>query len=524
VNDLHLPARRRLRRHRLLPLGVLGALLAACTPEQHVGAPPPALFVGDLPLQPALADDGAALATDRPTLPGAGAADTSANPGEAPIAVGLDDALRAVAATHPRIRAALEDVMQARGDSVTAKLLPNPSLGASYSLAPFPGAKFDATSRQGGPPQIDLGLGFALDALLFGKRSAAIAAAELAVDAELARYAAAAHDVLVAASDAYCAVLRARDVHSFDHDAAAAAQALVDALAAGNAAGTVARPEVDRARTAAALAQRDAAASAAALLAARAHFRAFLSGVEGGDRAEPTPSDAEQAPADVPELAELLAGAEARRPDLEAARRELAQAKAALGREVANAWPWLRGNVGVARQRQRTAIGFPDADSWGAGLEFALPLFDRNQGNILRAQSLVRQAQLQLDAARAEAIAAVAAAHAEHAAACAAEELVRTAASGPAEAARAAIEAEFAAGNRTLLEVLDARAACREVARSAAAARAERLRTHRRLAAACGGLAAGPAPSDGTTPTPAVPAPATPTTPTAAPASPERQP
>ncbi|MBM3963292.1 MAG: TolC family protein [Planctomycetes bacterium] len=239
------------------------------------------------------------------------------------------------------------------------------------------------------------------------------------------------------------------------------------------------------------------------------------------------PSDAEQAPADVPSLAELLAGAEARRPDLEAARRDLAQAKQALGREVANAWPWLRGNVGAARQRQRTAIGFPDADSWGAGLEFALPLFDRNQGNILRAQSLVRQAHLRLDAARAEAGASVAAAHAEHAAARAAEEVVRTAASGPAEAARAAIEAEFTAGNRTLLEVLDARAACREVARSAAAARAERLRTHRWLAAACGGLAAGPAPADAAPAAPpAATPPATPPppTPTSAPASPERQP
>ncbi|MFO0279430.1 MAG: TolC family protein, partial [Planctomycetota bacterium] len=210
MNDPRPPARRRLRRHRLLPLGVLGALLAACTPEQHVGAPPPALFVGDLPLQPALADDGEALASDRPELPGASPADTGAGTGEALIPVGLDDALRAVAATHPRIRAALEDVMQARGDSVTAKLLPNPSLGASYSLAPFPGARFDAASRQGGPPQIDLGLGFALDALLFGKRSAAIAAAELEVDAELARYAAAANDVLVGASDAYCAEVRAR--------------------------------------------------------------------------------------------------------------------------------------------------------------------------------------------------------------------------------------------------------------------------------------------------------------------------
>ncbi len=493
---------------RLLPLAVAAALLAACTPEQYAGAPPPAPFAGELPLQPTLADDGEALADGRPQLVG----DADANTAAAPIPVGLDDALRAVAATHPRIRAALEDVMQARGDTVTAKILPNPSVGASYSLAPFPGAAFDATSKQGGPPQIDLGLGFALDALLFGKRSAAIAAAELEVDAELARYAAAANDVLVAASDAYCAVLRARDVHAFDLQAVASAQALVDALAAGHAAGTVARPDVDRARTALALAQRDAAASDAALAGARAQFRAFLSGVVGGDRAEPTPTAADRELAALPPLAKLLAGAEARRPDLEAARRELAQAKAALGREVAEAWPWLRGNVGVARQRQRTAIGFPDADSWGAGLEFALPLFDRNQGEILRAQSAVRQAQLRLDAARAEAAAAVTAAHAEHAAACAADALIADAARGPAEAARAAIEAEFAAGNRTLLEVLDARAACREVARSAAAAAAERLRTHRRLAAACGGLAAGP---DA--------APATPTSPND-PASPSRQP
>ena len=218
--------------------------------------------------------------------------------------------------------------------------------------------------------------------------------------------------------------------------------------------------------------------------------------------------------------------------DSEDAVRALSPDLAALN-AVASGATGGRGNVGVARQRQRTAIGFPDADSWGAGLEFALPLFDRNQGNILRAQSAVRQAQLRLDAVRADAAAAVAAAHAEHDAACAADALLAEVARGPAEAARTAIEAEFAAGNRTLLEVLDARAACRDVARSAAAASAERLRTHRRLAAACGGLAAGPAPDEAVAPaaSPATPAPAAPpsaasstTTPTSAPASPERQP
>jgi cobalt-zinc-cadmium efflux system outer membrane protein len=211
-----------------------------------------------------------------------------------------------------------------------------------------------------------------------------------------------------------------------------------------------------------------------------------------------------------------------------AAEADIARAQWALERSVVQPIPNI--NVMGGYQRQ---VGIPAMDQGLVQVMMAVPLFDRNQGNILRAQSAVRQAQLRLDAVRADAAAAVAAAHAEHDAACAADALLAEVARGPAEAARTAIEAEFAAGNRTLLEVLDARAACRDVARSAAAASAERLRTHRRLAAACGGLAAGPAPDEAVAPaaSPATPAPAAPpsaasstTTPTSAPASPERQP
>jgi len=64
----------------------------------------------------------------------------------------------------------------------------NPTVLATQSLVPFPGRPF-TEERTGGPPQLDIVVGYALDRIVFGKRSAAIARDKLAVDAASAAHA-----------------------------------------------------------------------------------------------------------------------------------------------------------------------------------------------------------------------------------------------------------------------------------------------------------------------------------------------
>ncbi|WP_255210820.1 TolC family protein [Methylogaea oryzae] len=69
---------------------------------------------------------------------------------------------------------------------MTAGLPPNPTLSTGGSLMPL-NRRFTVT-RQGGPPQFDAGAAFPIDWFLFGKRAAAVMAAEKSVDVAAAGF------------------------------------------------------------------------------------------------------------------------------------------------------------------------------------------------------------------------------------------------------------------------------------------------------------------------------------------------
>src|SRR5262249_6177887 len=89
-------------------------------------------------------------------------------------------------ASDPQTAARAEIVRQAEADVRTASLPPNPSLSVSGTLIPFGGSFTAAT--QGGPPQLDVGLSYPLDWVVFGKRGAAVASATAGLDQTRASY------------------------------------------------------------------------------------------------------------------------------------------------------------------------------------------------------------------------------------------------------------------------------------------------------------------------------------------------
>src|SRR5262249_39489 len=86
------------------------------------------------------------------------------------------------------------------------------------------------------------------------------------------------------------------------------------------------------------------------------------------------------------------------RPDIQSLRRQVSKAQADTVVERRKAYPQITPQFGYTRQFQTEAIGQPDADSWDASVTTTLPLFDRNQGNRAKAESVLAQSNFHLQA------------------------------------------------------------------------------------------------------------------------------
>ncbi|MBX3466934.1 MAG: TolC family protein [Planctomycetes bacterium] len=446
-----------------IPLALPLALVGCAAPEVEPEGPdpwfmhaPPAWSQGAAPI----ADDGAPL----------------------PTTLTLRAAIAETVARSRVLRAGAEDVEQARADQVTAGLRPNPTLMSAATLLPL--RRF-TERRPGGPPQFDAAVSYPLDWLVFGKREAAMESARKATRVADATVADLARQEVAATIATFYDVLEARALVELSGEQLEDLDrllALTERRAGIGAAGQV---DVDRVRLAHLEGRLQLQQDALTLAAAEASLRALVGR---------TPEEPEfevdgdlLPPVGEPRLdpGELRQLAERHRPDLLAARREVERAEAELVRERREARPELAFELGLTYQYQEP-IGDPDAPSFGLGFNLELPLFDRNQGNIRRAASQVRQAEHLLRALRARL-------DAELTVARRALELARAAATGlgdtQVEAARSVrdrIEAAHRIGARSVLELIDAQMAYREVLRQQASRRADYWRAIHQLNAVLG--------------------------------------
>lgn len=454
--------------------------LAGCTPH-YGGVGAPTLF-----REPALPEQ--ALETNEresPAVEPALVADSSTEAGSDVIAIGLPQTIRLSMLVDPRIQAALQSVEQARADYTTAGLLPNPMLRGSQTLNPLPGSPFNARTGQGGPPQFDIGIAYSVDTLIFGKRSAAMEAARLGVDVALAEYSDVARQRVLEAITAYYDVLQSRELLRLAREEVEQIGRLQTITERRLALGSVGQIEAERIRVALIAGRRRLVEAEAEFDNSLSRFRARLGQAHGAERADAAGTLEFAVPQPAPELASALAVAEEHRPDFVAVRRQTTRVRADLTRERRAAWPTLNLAAGYTRQFQQQAIGFPDASSWGAGLEMSLPIFDRNQGNIRRAESSIVQADRLVEAARIDLRAEVVQALRSYRSAYQIVTTVAQALRGAAST-RQRIGEAYSLGGRTLLEVLDAQTSYREVFREYTMARAEFLRSLHRLNAVVG--------------------------------------
>ena len=382
----------------------------------------------------------------------------------APQQVTLSEAEAECLAADPRIRAGAEVLQQARADLWTASLVPNPVLDTGGSLLPL-GQPFNPTTAQGGPPQFDVGVAFPIDWLLFGKRSAAIDTARAGVDVAAAEFADLVRQRLAATIDAFYAVLEAKalldlarqDLDNFQH-----LQQITEDLVRLGGAGTI---ENDRVRVSLLDSQREVRRRAADLAIAKAALLSQL----GRNRSEKGFDVDGQL--DVPSPVRPVSAqqafriAQSYRPDVVAAQLHVDEASRDAHKTETEAYPDVVPHVGYTRQFQSQSIGFPDVNAFGVGVDLSLPVFDRNQGNIEKAHSVLAQSRSELRARLVDVRAEIEEVSRNYRFA---YEAVTADAPLRIEAARNArdkIEAAYRVGGRPLIDVLDAQRAFRDTQR-----------------------------------------------------------
>jgi outer membrane protein, heavy metal efflux system len=368
----------------------------------------------------------------------------------------LHQAIQTALKTDPRISAALENVRQTEADLTTAGLIPNPGFSTSGTLMPL-NREF-TVNRQGGPPQFDAGVAMPIDWFLFGKRAAAITSGEYGVDAASADFANTIRLRIAATIGAFYDVLEAQAMLELAQEnqknLAEMEKIIINRVALGGV-GTI---EKDRIKLSLFSSHRELRTQELNLSAALNKLRDLLGISDSTPISVNGTLDVAQ-PKNPITIEEAFKWAEDNRPDLAALRRQLDKANADILLEERKAYPQITPQIGYTRQFQQQAIGYPDANSWGVGVDVVVPIFDRNQGNIAKAKSVQIQTQHNLRAQLVDLRAEI-------------DQAVKTFASayqfityddpGQLEAAknvRDKIDQAYELGGKTLLEVLDAQRA-----------------------------------------------------------------
>lgn len=445
--------------------------LAGCTAPEYRSAPLPVFMQESAP---AAAGGEAKPGPKDAGAPPHGPAETKT--------LGLDEAIGTALASDPQIRAGLETVRQAEADLVTAGLLPNPDVSFDLLMMPF-GRGFRLT-KQGGPPQTDAFVGFPIDWFVFGKRAAAIVAAQQGVDVATAQFAELVRQRISGTISAFYDVLEAQEQFELAREDLNNLSRVEGITATRVQLGGVGTIELDRVRVSIFSSRREVRSREMLLDAALSRLRSFLGlaseapiSVRGS---LDVPAPAQPVPAD-----SAYVVAEENRPDLMALRRQIAMASAGIEAEERRAYPQVKPAFGYTRQFQHE-MGFPDADSWNVALQMTMPMFDRNQGNIARAKSAKTQAELNFSAQLVQLRAEI-----EQAAKAfeAARDALTIDDPGQLDAAknvRDKIRAAYELGGKPLIEVLDAQRAYRETYRLHIASRSGYWHTLHALNAAVG--------------------------------------
>jgi cobalt-zinc-cadmium efflux system outer membrane protein len=372
-------------------------------------------------------------------------------------AMTLQQALAETLRADPKLHSAMEGIEQARDDLVTSALLPNPTLAVNGVY--LPSRPFTAAAP-GGPPELDVIGSWPIDWFLFGKRAAAIANARLGVEVSNADYCDQVRQRLAGTAAAFFSVLEAQAMLEESHENLANLKRVESITRQGVKLGGAGAIEADRIRLSVLDAQRDVRTREATLVTNKAQLRAAIGRGLSAPGFEVAGSLEVPAPAAPPSAAEAVTLAEQNRPDIISLRTQVAKARSAIRVEKTKAFPSVTPSFGTQEQYQESQ-GSPNALGYTATLSVTMPLFDRNQGNVRKAESALAQSSFDLQAQLVQAHAEIEQAVAEFQAARADVVAIGPEQLQAARSVRDRTESAYRVGGKTLLELIDAeRAYC----------------------------------------------------------------
>jgi cobalt-zinc-cadmium efflux system outer membrane protein len=356
-----------------------------------------------------------------------------------------------------RVLAEAQKIQMADGDLITSSLIPNPSLFADYQLIPL---QHVDPQNQLGPPQWDTLVSFPIDWLLFGKRVAAMRAARLGVQVNSAIFANVLRAQLAQTVDRFYEVLTDDAYFKLAEknvEELTEVEKLTGEMARAKKVGEI---EVDRVKLAVHEAVLERHDRELALEIAKARLRPFIGRTAADPDYEVVGELEVKAVVPPPKLGEAVSLAEAHRPDLISGRKAIEQATAVVDLECRRAKPQVAIQPGWTYQNQRYVDGFRNGSMFDIGISTTLPFTDRNQGNIRKAKAAVAERRFSYQGDRADVLAEVEASVATYDDAV--EHLTRFNTPETLKAAhdlRRDMEAAYRAGNRKLIELLDAQKA-----------------------------------------------------------------
>ncbi len=307
----------------------------------------------------------------------------------------LESAINAMLENDPQIQSNVENIKQAEADLISASLLPNPIVSTSVSLMPL--TQPFTVNRQGGPPQTDVAVSFPLDWFLFGKRATQIVFAQKNIDVVTAGYADFIRQRIASTVATFYDVLEAVAILELAKEDLQNLSEVETITSNRVKLGGVGSVELDKVQLSILTSRREVRMRELALQNAYSHLSTFL-GTEESKLIKIAGDLTVKLPVKPISVETAFALAHDNRPDLLALQRQVAQMNALVAVEQAKAYPQVTSHLGYTRQFQEKAIGFPDANAWGGGLDVSIPLFDRNQGNIAKTQSAKMQSELDLKA------------------------------------------------------------------------------------------------------------------------------
>jgi cobalt-zinc-cadmium efflux system outer membrane protein len=384
----------------------------------------------------------------------------SANPKPLPSKITLPMAVEMCVNNNFRVLAGAEKIRIAEAEFITSSLIPNPSLFADCQLIPL---QHTDIKNQLGPPQWDALVTVPIDWLLFGKRLAAMQAARLGIELNTADSAEVLRVQLARTVDAFYEVLADEEylkLATKNLEELTALEKLTEQLANDKKVGPL---ELNRIKLAVHEALLERHDRELALEVAKARLRPFLGRSAADPDYDVEGSLAVSAVVPAPKREEAITLAEALRPDLLSARMAIDQANAGVQLERRRAKPQVAIQPGWTYQDQAHQNGFRNGSMFDIGLSTTLPLTDRNQGQIRKAQALAAERQLTYLGDRAEALADVEASLVTYEDAV--EHLTQFNTPETLKAAydlRKNMEAAYRAGDRKLVELLDAQKAYRD--------------------------------------------------------------